>query len=104
MIIRLVCYACKRTDYKQQFYYTNLLLIKILTQKIFVFKTAKIQAQRHWAELTVNKTLPSRPERVKDKYVFPFPFNYNSMIHLSYAYDVAFLLIQISDEQMCNIK
>ena len=37
MIIRLVCYACKRTDYKQQYYYANLLLIKILTQKIFVY-------------------------------------------------------------------
>ena len=37
MIIRLVCYACERTDYKQQYDYVNLLLIKNTHTKVFVY-------------------------------------------------------------------
>ena len=36
VIMRLVRYASKHTDYKQQYYYANHLFIKILTHKIFL--------------------------------------------------------------------
>ena len=44
VIIRLVRYACKHTDYKQQYCYANSLLIKIQTHKIFLLKIAKFKS------------------------------------------------------------
>ena len=55
-IVRLVCYACKRTAYKHQYFYASFLVKK----NIFV-KNCKTKEQRLWAELTVK---PSRPEMV----------------------------------------
>ena len=46
VLIRLVRYARKHTDYKQQYYYSNHLFIKILTQKIFLLRIAKLKSSR----------------------------------------------------------
>ena len=63
-ITRLVCYACKRTYYKQQYFYAKLLLIKILTRKIFLLRIAKLKNNVFGRSLQLKNIKPSRPERV----------------------------------------
>ena len=54
-IMRLNCYACKRTDYKEQYFYANLLLIKILTRKIFLLRIAKFKNNASGRSLQLKK-------------------------------------------------
>ena len=58
VIIRLVRYTRKHTDYKQQYYYANHLLIKILTPKIFVLKIAKFKSNTPGRSLQFKKLNP----------------------------------------------
>ena len=57
VIICSVCYACKRTDYKQQYYYANLLLTKILThtQKKNIFTIEKFKSNASGRRLELKK-------------------------------------------------
>ena len=54
-IIRLVCETRKRTNYKQQYFYANLLLIKILKRKIFLLGIAKLKKNASGRSLNIKK-------------------------------------------------
>ena len=63
-IIRLVCYTCKHTNYKQQYFYANLLLIKILTRKIYLI-IAKLKINASGRILLLKKLNHPIPKGLK---------------------------------------
>ena len=76
-IIRLVCYTCKRTDYKQQYFYAKLLLIKILTRKLFLLRIAKLKNNDSGRSLQLKKLNHPVPKGLKAE-------NF-SVIHLNHS-------------------
>ena len=64
LIICLVRYTCKRTDYKKQYNYGNHLLIKILTQKIFLLRIAKFKSNTSGRSLQLKKLNHPIPKRL----------------------------------------
>ena len=66
VIICLVRYACKHTDYKQQYNYGNHLLIKILTQKIFLLRIAKFKSNTSGWSLQLKKLNHPIPKGLKN--------------------------------------
>ena len=44
VIIRLIRYACKRTGYKQKYYYADPLIIKIVIRKLLLLKIANFKS------------------------------------------------------------
>ena len=54
-VIRLVCYIYKRTDYKHQYFYANLLIMKIVTRKIFLLRIAKLKNNASGRSLQLKK-------------------------------------------------
>ena len=55
VIICFVHYTCKHTDYNQQYNYGNHLLIKILTQELFLLKIAKFKSNTSGRSLQLKK-------------------------------------------------
>ena len=86
-IIHLVCYTCKRTDYKQQYFYVNHLLIKILARKILLLIIAKLKNNASGRSLQLKKLnhpVPKGlrpPRRFRRNVNFPYNWFFSSLSH-----------------------